>query len=214
MTPPIADQSAEETTIGGRQLRGLGDILDALNDAAKGGDVSVGDMLREIGMRSFAPLILVPAMILVSPLSGIPGLPTIGSIFMLLICVQKLLGRPHVWLPDWLKRRKVTSERLRKATDWLRRPAEWVDKRTHKRLTMLVTRGANYVTVIMISVICAILPFLEILPMVTSLFAAGISFFAIGLLARDGLFTLIGYVWSTAALGAIWWLVSGTAGVI
>ncbi|MGR3454857.1 exopolysaccharide biosynthesis protein [Pseudooceanicola sp.] len=206
--PPIADARAATSTIGGRPLRGLTDILDALDHAARTGEVSVGDVLTEIGIRSFAPLILVPAIILVSPLSGIPGLPTVGALFMLLVAVQKLMGRPHVWMPEVLKRRTVGAERLRRATGWLRRPSAWIDARTHSRLTLFVTRGANVVTLLVIAATCLLIPFLEILPMVTSLFATGISFFALGLLARDGLFTLFGYAWTGMALAALWWLVS------
>lgn len=195
------------------QLRSLTDILDALDDAAKGETVAVDDILKEIGVRSFAPMILVPALILVSPLSGIFGLPTIGATFMLLVTLQKLLGRDHVWLPELLKRRQVGSPRLRRAVEWLRRPCEWIDQRTHRRLTFFVSRPANAVTLLTIVSICTIIPFLEVLPMVTSIFALAISLFCIGLLARDGLFTLLGY--SQVALSfslVIWLITTGTGG--
>lgn len=193
-------------------LRSLTDILDALEEAATGPTVAISDILEEIGDRSFAPIILVPALILVSPLSGIFGLPTIGAIFMLLVTLQKLLGRDHVWFPDFLKRRKVTSDRLSKAVSWLRRPVTWVDTQTHKRLTVLVSRPANIVTLLLIVCICIIIPFLEVLPMVTSIFALAISLFSIGLLARDGLFTLLGYTQVALSGGLVLWLLTGGAG--
>ena len=204
----MADKSAPRA----QEFRHLADILDAIEDADRGGQITVGDILNEIGTRSFAPIILVPALILVSPLSGIFGLPTIGAIFIFLITVQKLAGRPHVWMPDILKRRGVKSARLTKAVDWLRSPVEWIDARTHRRLTMLVTRATNILTLTIIAAICVIIPFLEVLPMVTSVFAAAICFFAIGLLARDGLFTLLGYIQVAISTGLVWWLVSGTGG--
>ncbi|NIZ10418.1 exopolysaccharide biosynthesis protein [Pseudooceanicola sp. HF7] len=197
------------------ELRSLEDILDALSnvgDEGEDSEVSVEEVLTEVGTRSFAPIILVPSLILISPISGIFGLPTIGAIFILLITVQKLLGRPHVWMPGMIRRRKVTREKLGKAIDWLRRPCAWVDRQTHKRLTVLVSRPARLVTLLVICAICLIIPALEILPMVTSLFATAISFFAIALLARDGLFTLLGYIWLGCAGGAIWWLVSSGVG--
>jgi len=207
--PPIADSRAVRSTIGGRQLRGLSDILDALDSAAARGDVSVGAMMDEIGIRSFAPLILVPAMILVSPLSGIPGLPSIGAAVMLLFTLQKLAGRPHIWLPDWLKRRCIPAHRLSRTVSWLRRPAVWIDDRTHRRMTWLVTRASNVVTLLAIAAICLLIPFLEVLPMVTSLFATAIAFFAIGLMARDGLFTVLAWIWIAAAVSGIAWLIPG-----
>ncbi|QPM91377.1 exopolysaccharide biosynthesis protein [Pseudooceanicola algae] len=194
------------------QLRSLEEILDAVAGAGEGKSVSIGDVLSEIGTRSFSPIILVPSLILVSPLSGIFGLPTIGATIIFLITVQKLLGRPHIWVPSWLKRREVAAERLEKTLDWLRKPCAWVDRHTRRRLSNLQSKPARLVTLCLICLICLIIPALEILPMVTSLFATAITFLAIGLLARDGLFTLFGYIWTGASLAAIWWLVSTGVG--
>lgn len=192
----------------GANLRSLTDILDALQNAERGENISVRSILEEIGVRSFAPVILVPALILVSPLSGIFGLPTLGAIFIFLITVQKLAGRSHVWMPEFLKKREVPAKRLDKAIEWLRKPCAWIDNRTHKRLTALVSRPANIVTLLTIIAITIIIPFLEVLPMVTSIFAVAISLFAVGLLARDGLFTLLGYVQVGLSAAAVLWLIS------
>ncbi|MGR3321905.1 MAG: exopolysaccharide biosynthesis protein [Pseudooceanicola sp.] len=197
----------------GPELRSLTDILDALEETAQDDEVSVSDVVAEFGTRAYAPLLLVPALILITPLSGIPTLPTIGAALMFLICVQKLMGRSRLWLPDWLQRRRVNSERLLKSVEWLRGPCAWVDRRTHKRLPWLVTRPANAVTLSVIVAICIIIPFLEILPLVTSLFAISISLFAVGIFTRDGLFTLIGHGWILVAAGTIWWLVTSGSGM-
>ena len=194
------------------RLRSLTDILDALDHSATGESVAVRDILSEIGVRSFAPVILVPALILVSPLSGIFGLPTIGAPFMFIVTLQKLIGRDHVWLPEVLKRRHVPSRRLRTAVEWLRRPCEWIDARTHRRMSMLVSRPANIVTLLGILAICMVIPLLEVLPMVTSIFALAISLFSIGLLARDGLFTFLGYTQVALSAGLVWWLMIGAGG--
>lgn len=208
MTHPGPGHSPAST----ETLRSLTDILNALDDAATGETVAIRDILEEIGVRSFAPIILVPALILVSPLSGIFGLPTIGAVFMLLITLQKLLGRRHVWLPEILKARQVGAGKVQTAVKWLRKPCAWIDARTHRRLTTLVSRPANIVTLLTIVTICMIIPFLEVLPMVTSVFAGAISLFSIGLLARDGLFTLLGYMQVAVSGGLVFWLISGAAG--
>ncbi|EAQ03878.1 hypothetical protein OB2597_11561 [Pseudooceanicola batsensis HTCC2597] len=203
-----ADMSNAEAS-SGQPLRSLTDILDALRNAEHGENVSVRDILAEVGVRSFAPTILVPALILITPLSGIFGLPTIGAIFILLITAQKLAGRKHVWLPEFLKRREVPSDKLNKALDWLEKPCRWIDNRTDKRVSVLVSRPANIVTLSVIIAITLVIPVLEVLPMVTSVFAIAISFFAIGLLARDGLFTLLGYIQIGLSVALVWWLGSG-----
>lgn len=195
-------------------LRSLSDILDAVEAAAEGGTASVEDILTEVGERSFSPIILVPALILVSPLSGIFGLPTVGAVLIFLTTVQKLFGRPHVWLPSVIKKRSVKAERLIRAVGWLRRPSRWIDARMEKRLTWLVTRGANIATLLTIIAITMVIPLLEVLPFVTSVLATAIAFFAIGLLARDGAFIVLGYVWTCASSAIAYWLMieTGIAG--
>ncbi|SLN68927.1 Exopolysaccharide synthesis, ExoD [Pseudooceanicola marinus] len=195
-----------------QRLRSLTDILDALEKAPHDGRVSLGNVVDEVGTRAFAPIILVPALILISPLSGIFGLPTIGAIFIFLITIQKAIGRSNVWIPQFLRRREVGEDKLQKALDWLRKPCGWVDRRTHTRLTGLVSRPANLVTILVILAICLVIPVLELLPFVTSFFALAISFFAVGLLTRDGLFTLIGYIWIGLSATLILWLVTGGSG--
>ena len=208
--PEGAETGAEMGTGEGAGIRSLSDILDALEEAGGEDHVSVRDILDEVGVRSFAPTILVPALILVSPLSGIFGLPTIGAIFIFLITAQKLAGRRHVWLPDMLKRRQVGASKLSRAIGWLRKPCAWVDRHTHRRLAMLVSRPARIMTLLTIIAITLVIPFLEVLPMVTSVFAGAISLFAIGLLARDGLFTLLGYVQVAISGTLVWWLLTTT----
>ncbi|MBY6155095.1 exopolysaccharide biosynthesis protein [Vannielia litorea] len=190
------------------EIRSLSDVLEALDRLSEPETVSIKDLLEEIGMRAFAPLVLIPALILVTPLSGIPGLPTIGATLIALVIVQKLMGRTHLWLPGWLTRRNVAGERLAGAVDWMRKPCRWIDDHSRKRLSPLVSRPANLITALVITLICVVIPFLELLPMVTSLFAVAISLLAIGLLVRDGLYTLLGYLWMGVAGGAIYWLVS------
>ncbi|MFY0633609.1 MAG: exopolysaccharide biosynthesis protein [Vannielia sp.] len=189
-------------------IRSLSDVLSALDSLAERNTVSLGNLLEEIGTRAFAPLILVPALILVTPISGVPGLPTVGAILMLLVTVQKLFGRKHLWLPGWLTRRSVSGERLGGAVDWMRRPCGWIDRHSRRRLSALVSAPANIVTALVISLICLVIPALELLPMVTSLLAIAISLFAIGLLARDGIYTLLAWLWLAIAGGVIYWLMS------
>lgn len=208
MTEQMTDTADDDQ----QPLRSLGDIIDALENAPEDGHVSIGDVMNEVGTRAFAPIILVPALILVSPLSGIFGLPTIGATLIFLITVQKLIGRENLWLPGVLKRRRVAEAKYLKALGWLRKPCDWIDRRTQKRLTLLVSRPANLVTLLVILAICLIIPALELLPMVTTIFALAISLFAVGLLTRDGLFTLLGYTQVGCSAALVWWLVTGGDG--
>ncbi|AJE45017.1 exopolysaccharide biosynthesis protein [Celeribacter indicus] len=175
------------------EIRTVNDILTALDHACSGDAVTVDLILDEIGHSSFAPALLVPALLLVSPLSGIPGMPTVGSVIMLLFAIQAILGVDHLWLPGVIRRRQLPCGRVSNAVGWLRKPAEWIDRRTGRRIAVLARPPWNNLVYVTIVLLCMIIPFLELLPMVTSVACFAISLFMIGIMVRDGLLVLFGY---------------------
>ncbi len=185
----------------------LSSILDSLDRAAERQTVTVRQILHELGETSFAPLLLVPALLLVSPLSGIPGVPTIGTIIMSLTVVQSMVGKRHIWLPEFLLRRQVPGHRLSKSVGWIRKPAAWIDRHTHRRLGWLTRWPLKLIPLLIALAICAVLPLLEILPFVTSTGAFAISLFSVRILARDGLFVLAGFAFTGTLAGLAVWLV-------
>ena len=171
----------------------LGHLLDQMDMAADGTEVSVQDVLDQIGDRSIMPVVLVIALALISPLSGIPGVPTISAIIILLIIGQSLAGRQHLWLPGFLRNRCVRADRMEKAVAFLRRPAAWVDRRSAVRLRILTSGPWRFVTLIACMVVAMIWPFLELIPFMTTIGATAVAFMSFGLLTRDGLYVLYGY---------------------
>lgn len=177
-------------------------VLAALRRAAREDDLSVEDMLAEIGDRSFATALLVPALILVSPVSGIPGTPTLGAIVVILIVAQWIAGRDHLWLPGFVVRRRVSSARFRKALAWFDGPAAFLDRHTVPRLTLLTTGPLALLPLLTVVVIAATWPLLEILPLVTTIGAFAVSLFAFGLMTRDGAYVVAGFAF-VAGLAAL-----------
>ena len=80
----------------------LCDLIDRLRPDPEAETLSVTEAMHRIGDGSFAPVVLAVALVLVSPLSAIPGMPTLGGITILLVTAQWVLGRRHLWLPGWL----------------------------------------------------------------------------------------------------------------
>jgi hypothetical protein len=180
----------------------LTSVLAALRRAAREDDLSVQDMLAEIGDRSFATALLVPALILVSPVSGIPGAPTLGAIVVILIVGQWIAGRDHLWLPGFVVRRRVSSVRFRAALAWFDGPAAFLDRHTVPRLTLLTTGPLALLPLLAVVVIAATWPLLELLPFVTTVGAFAVSLFAFGLMTRDGAYVVAGFAF-LAGLGAL-----------
>ncbi|WP_299367053.1 exopolysaccharide biosynthesis protein [uncultured Tateyamaria sp.] len=186
-------------------------LLDILEEAAQGDRVTVQDILHEIGDRSIMPIVLAIALLMVSPLSGIPGLPTLSALLIVMVMVQALFGRRHLWLPGLVRNRAVPVRRLRRAVAALRRPARWIDRHSHPRLRMLTGGPLRLGTLLLCLLIPMTWPLLELLPFVTSFGAGAVSLMAFGLFTRDGLYVLLGYgvVGGLAAL-TLWLVQAGT----
>lgn len=184
--------------------KSLSDLLDGIDRAGDGQRVSFRDMLEEVGDNAITPFILMIAVLMVSPLSGIPGTPTISALIIVTIAVQGLSGRKRLWLPDFLMRRRIKARYLHRAVEWLRRPCAFLDHHSQKRLTFLTKGPARWITMGVVALIPLSWPALEILPMVTSVGAATIALLVFGLFTRDGVWVLWGYsVIGLAGLAAV-----------
>lgn len=181
-------------------------LLDLVDQAAARDNVSVQDVLDRIGDRSFMPVVLVIALVLVSPLSGIPGFSSLSAIVVLLVMGQALLRRDHLWLPRVLRDRQVRSDRLHKAVTWLRKPAAWMDRHSRPRLLVLTSGPLRWLTLALCMVVPMSWPFLELIPFSTTIGASALALMTFGLLTRDGIYVLGGYGVIGCIIAAFAWL--------
>lgn len=200
-----------DTTDINDRARSVSDVLERARGALHPGDVSVNDVVRALGRASFSPLLLLPALVVVTPASGIPLLSSICGISIALIALQMVLGRDHVWLPGWIMRRSVRRARLEKAFDWIEPTARFLDRVTRARLCALVEKPLIVIPQVLALLGGAIMPAMEILPFTSSMMGVTISLFAVGMVTRDGLLVLIGIalIGATGATGH--WLLTSEA---
>lgn len=171
----------------------LQDMLRLLRPVENTEHVSLREILAHVGDRSFTAVILLTALVLVSPLSAIPGMPTMGMLIIVGVSSQYLLGRRHLWLPSFVLDRRLQRSRVEQAIDFLHGPMGWVDRRTKERLSLFTHRPLKWVVVLTIMATALPWPVLEPLPMVTSIGATAVSLLAIGLVTRDGIFVVVGF---------------------
>ncbi|MDA7426813.1 exopolysaccharide biosynthesis protein [Thalassococcus lentus] len=185
--PKPADQQAVPAT--GR----LTALLDSIVPDDGQEMLPLQQIITRIGEQSFAPLILIPALILVSPLSAIPGSPTVGMIVIATVTLQALVGRRHLWLPGFITRRQIAASRLKAGLNWLAGPAAFVDRHSRNRLRLLVQPPLD--RLVHVAILCTVLPWplLEPFPMLTSFGAGAVSLLAIGLVLHDGLYAVMGF---------------------
>jgi hypothetical protein len=170
-------------------------LLDSLQETTEGGGgVALGEIIEAIGDRSYGPLLLVPALVEMSPLGGIPGVPTVLALIILIFAVQIVIGRQHLWLPRMLGDRKVSTRRLEKSLATLRPVARHLDRWFGRRLQWLAGAAAVRAAAVTIIVLCLSVPPLELLPFASAAPMLAIAMFGLAMTVKDGALMLGGFV--------------------
>ena len=165
----------------------MGDVLGELDElAANHDEVRVADVLDDFGARSFGPFIMIPAVLEITPVGGIPGVPTVLALFIALIAVQLLIGRDHVWMPQFVQRRAVGSKKLHKAVGELKGMANFLDRHSKGRLEGLTKGTATKLVAAVIIALCCTVPPLEFLPFASTIPMLAIAVLGLALTVRDG----------------------------
>ncbi len=191
------------------QPHGVGEILECLRELADAaGHISVADIAERFGTRSYGPFLMLPAMIAITPIGAVPGVPTFLALTIAIVAVQKLFGQGHIWLPRFIARRKVTDRKLRRATARLRGLAKWLDERFHGRLTTLTHAPFSRVAALVVVALCLLVPPLELLPFAAAAPMGAIAAIGLAFLVRDGALLVGALVLSAGAFGLVGYLFS------
>ncbi len=162
--------------------------IDGVKAQAQDDSVSVGELTDALGKQGMLPLVLFPALVAATPLSGIPGLSAFCGILIALFSFELIFGFRNAYLPSRLRRQTIDGSKLRTAIDKLRPPLGWLDRHTHDRLDFLFHRPVIWVPQIMCLLTGLMMPFLEFIPFSSSIAAIGVCFLVLAMLTRDGVF--------------------------
>jgi hypothetical protein len=190
--------------------RPLSDVLDHLEASVRGDSVTVGEVVQELGHKSFASLMLIFALISTSPASAIPGITATVAAIVFILVVQMILGRECVWLPQFVNRRRMSRAKLCRGIAWLRRPVAFVERFLKARLTFLLHRPWLLLPLVLILLLTLFMPFMEVVPTSGSVASAVIVFFAAGLLTRDGALVVVSLIALLAIPVTVWWFGFGS----
>ncbi len=172
------------------------DLLRHLLDGLEGEKVSVGWVVERLGSRSFGAIILLMALPNVIP--QIPGMSTIFGLLIMLPAMQLVLGLRQMWLPSYLANIMLPSGKVAAVVSLA---IPWVakfEKLIKPRLTVLTYPPMEN----LVGALVLLLGFILFLPIPGGNWLPAIAccFFALGMLERDGVFTLIGLA---AAAGSL-----------
>ncbi|PVA11013.1 exopolysaccharide biosynthesis protein exod [Pelagivirga sediminicola] len=186
------------------ESRALSDVLDRLEAAVDGDEITVQEIIERLGRKSFASVMLIFSLISTSPASAIPGVTAVVAAITFLLAAQIILGRDHLWLPGLITRRRLSTDKLCKGIGWLRRPVHFVERFLKTRLAFLFHRPWFYLPLVLIMALTLLMPFMELVPTSGSIASAVIALFAAGLLTRDGALVVASMLLLLGVPLAIW----------
>ncbi|MBI6629408.1 exopolysaccharide biosynthesis protein [Pontibaca sp. S1109L] len=165
-------------------------IVDDIDSLSGHDTIRVRDMVEELGQATFIPLLMVPALLVISPLSGIPLFSSVCGLTIALIASQLLIGRKRLWLPNFLLQREIKGTRAHGALGKIRKLASFLDRHAHQRLSFLVRPPLNKLVQVLTMLCGLAMPFLELLPFSSSILGISVVLFSVGFLTRDGIYVL------------------------
>lgn len=187
-------------------------IVDRVLDAAEAEVTDIRTILRSFGRASFTPVLLLPAIAVATPLSGIPLFSSLMGVFIAIVSAQMLARRRHLWLPDFILSRQIDGKKLKAAFTRIRPITEWLDARTAQRIRVFFHRPLIFVPQLICLISGLMMPLLEFVPFSSSVAGIGVAILALGMLARDGVVIVLGLL---PYAGVAWLIlrIFGPAGV-
>ncbi len=182
----------------------LREVLDRISETATGRPrVTLGAIIDTVGRRSYGPVLMIIGILLFSPLSGIPGVPTLSGLLILFISVQMLVLSGGFWLPELLMNRSLPTEKLLRGIRFIEPAAEYVDARLHPRLVLVVRRPGSYLLGSVCVLIACAMPLMEIIPFSATAAGFAIAVFGLAMVSLDGLLAVLGLIYTVTIAGLI-----------
>jgi len=179
---------------------GLEQVIDGIVELGSKQDrVAISEIQDSLGKRSFGPFLFVPAIIEISPVGGIPGVPTLLALIVALFSIQMLIGRDHFWLPGFLAKRTVSGAKLDKGLNKVRPAVRWLDRISRARLGWAISQGFLRMLAVLCVLLATSIPPLEFLPFASTAPFTAIALFGLGITTRDGLLVILGLMVTVGA---------------
>lgn len=198
-----AQTTADQTTSdeSDSSPEGLVDILEQMKENTEGDEVSLEDTLDSLNSRSFGPLLLVPAIMAVSPIGAIPGMSIVTGCVLMLIAVQMIFSSGRPWLPQRLLDFSFSRDTLTNGIDKTLPWAKWLESFTDSRFQSITQSPFHYVIAAIIAFLALLFIPLAFLPFAVAIPGTAIALFALGMTVRDGVLVVLGFILSCVAIG-------------
>ena len=168
--------------------------------------VRMEDLFDSLDSRGHGPMLLLPAIIAISPIGMIPGASLVTGTLLVLIAGQMIFFSGRPWIPQRLANFEISHGRLKSGVDRTLPWVKWFEKILRRRLDFLVSQPM--VIPIAIAVVLLAISFYPLSLVPFGVFAPGfaIALFGLGLTAKDGLLVGLGFALTAFVPAALWFV--------
>lgn len=192
------------------QSKALTDILNALQEVAEDHrKVTLQHLVDKFRTRSKGPLLAVCGLLMMSPLAGVPGVPTLFATCSFLLAWKMLRGGGEVELPRRVGQLGLSQQKSKKVLTKVRPLVDRLEKWIHPRWRPLIEKyQGRKISALAVMVLALSVPPLEFLPLAALAPGLGIMLVGIAVTAHDGLLLLLSLFATSTCLGGGLWLAS------
>lgn len=176
-------------------VRALSQLLSDLRQTIDGEETSVATLLEGFHERGFGVMTLLFSIPMALPIPKPPGLSTLFGVPLMILTLQQAAGRHTVWMPEIIRRKRVSSAKLIRVLDggipWARKIEYLLRPRMEYMTRGAVSHLIGFCGCLM--AMCMMIP----LPGTNTVPSFGIALMSAGVIMRDGLCVLAGMVAGT-----------------
>lgn len=178
--------------------RRFSEVVEMLG-ARRGETLCLGEVVEAFGDRAFGPVMFFFALINMMPWP--PGGTTLTGAPLLLLSMELAWGRDELWVPRWTERVAVKRATFRKMSGRFAKGLKLTERLSRPRLAFL-TGGFGQG---LIGLACVFLSIVLVLPVWGGnlLPAVAIGFFSLGVMQRDGLAVILGWLLTAATVAVL-----------
>ena len=181
----------------------LQSILETAREAAQGEDIDLKALIEAFGDRAFGPVMILCGIFLMTPLGAIPGLPAGLGFVIIIFALQLLCRRRTPWMPELLRRVKISQVKLEATRLKLRPFLSKIDNVIRPRLPWVTGGPMQAVTALLAIILALTMVPLGVVPFGVVAPAFIIGLLGLGITARDGIVILIGFLFSFGVVAGV-----------
>lgn len=167
-------------------------LLEIANHEVSTRKLTYQHLLEMLGNRAFGVVLLFFALPSAMPFSAIPGVSVIFSVPILIFACQMIVARKTLWLPKAIANRTVNHKTISKVIHTTVPYLVKMEYFLKPRWTFMDNRFMEILNGAMI--FCLALLLMLPIPFSNFIFGGLLIIFSLGLIAKDGLFILIGHL--------------------